>query len=138
VITRRFTRARLVLMVAGILAVAVVGIVAGTWRRDAPVPARATPYVDSARDLARRTAGFSPTPLRFVEARCAEAEHGTTIAYVFEPAIPFLGSTRTYVAAGPIPPASCTGDCAFAIAPIDAAEFARSWPEAQPGSGCGP
>jgi hypothetical protein len=121
---------------AATLAVALVAIVAGTSRGDASVPASAAAYLESARGIAYTSAG--PFPLRFVEARCTADEHGTSIAYVFEPAIPFLGSTRTYVAAGPIPTASCTGDCAFAIAAIDAGEFARSWPEAQPGSGCGP
>ena len=134
--TRRPARGRVAMILAGTLAVALVAIVAGTSRGDAPVPASAAPYLEDARGIAYTSAG--PIPLRFVEARCTADEHGPSIAYVFEPAIPFLGSTRTYVAAGPIPPASCTGDCAFAIGAIDAAEFARSWSEAQPGSGCGP
>jgi hypothetical protein len=115
--------------------VAIVALVVGTWRGDAPVPARATPYLEDARGIAQTEIG--PMPLRFVEARCHGDEFGTTIGYVFEPAIAALGRTRTYVAAGPIPPASCTGDCGFAIVAVDAAEFARSWPDGRPGSTCG-
>lgn len=134
----RVGRRRLVLVLTGTLAIALVILVAAMWRGDAPVLVQATPYLESARDVAHNSIGLLPIPLRLVDAYCTEDERGMTIAYAFEPTLPLPGGHRLFVAAGPIPTAGRVGDSAFAIGSVDADEYAHIRSAGQAGDGCGP
>lgn len=82
-------------------AIMAIGLALGGWAAvgsapDATVPSGLQPWVDPARQMARRKAGLADVlPFRFVEARCTR--DGRTVALVFESAVI---SVRTYAAIG--------------------------------------
>ena len=116
----RLTRRRFAI-VLGIAVLALVVVIAGQWRGDAPVPPGVT-HVEEARQVARIKTTLVLLPLRFVEARCRAAADVTV--FVFEPTVPFFGGLRAYAVAD-FPPASCSGDCVGTIGGLTEAEYAE-------------